>query len=245
MSELILPLPPQEIRFMAESDQEFMEVGVEKLDLLRAHGFSEESSLFDVGCGYGRLPHAMIRTMSYRADYLGMDILPRHIRWCPENLSVKFSNYRFEVMDILNDRYNPTGLFDPREITFPVANNHFDFCCLFSVFTHMYEPEIKHYLSEIWRVLKPGGCCLATFFLYDPLRLPLVQAHHNKLCMTHQLNDHTLFHNPADPLNAIGYERQHVRNMISGAQFEIEDLVYGTWAGDGKGTFQDYLFFRK
>src|SRR4051812_16426449 len=37
-----------------------------------------------------------------------------------------------------------------------------------SVFTHLTEPEIVHYMKEIRRVLKPDGLAYATFFMYSP-----------------------------------------------------------------------------
>lgn len=50
---------------------------------------------------------------------------------------------------------------------FPYTSSFFDIVFLFSVFTHMDKSEIGNYLSEIFRVLKPGGRCLCTFFIYD------------------------------------------------------------------------------
>ena len=38
---------------------------------------------------------------------------------------------------------------------------------LTSVFTHLLPHDLTHYLAEINRVLRPGGRCVATFFLHD------------------------------------------------------------------------------
>ena len=42
---------------------------------------------------------------------------------------------------------------------------------LFSVFTHMLEDEIRHYLAEIRRMLGRGDIAVATFFLMDSSRI--------------------------------------------------------------------------
>ena len=54
-----------------------------------------------------------------------------------------------------------------RLTAFPCADNSFDLVFLTSVFTHMFAGDVENYLSEISRVLKPGGKCLITWFLLD------------------------------------------------------------------------------
>ena len=52
---------------------------------------------------------------------------------------------------------------DAEKLDFPDAT--FDFVCATSVFTHMLPAGVANYLREIRRVLRPGGRCLATFFV--------------------------------------------------------------------------------
>ncbi len=229
---------------MAETDEDFYQIGLEKITLLKQYGFRKNSSLLDLGCGYGRLPYAMIASLNYTGQYLGLDILPRHIRWCQDVLTSRHPHYRFAVIDVQNDRYNPQGLMDARAFTFDLPAACFDFVCLFSVFTHMHEPEIAHYLSEILRVLKPDGKCLATFFLYDEDRLSLINAPDHLFNMPYRLNDHTLYHNAADQLHAICYRKDHVLSMISGAAGKLLDCTYGAWAR-GSSMYQDLVVFSK
>ena len=62
--------------------------------------------------------------------------------------------------------YNQDDL-SATQFTFPYKAKSFDVIFLFSVFTHMLPDEIEHYLKEISRMLKPGGICLTTLFLYE------------------------------------------------------------------------------
>jgi SAM-dependent methyltransferase len=240
-----LPLPPAALRFMNETDARFHEIGAMNLGILRAHGFGPDTRLLDIGCGYGRLPIAVARAMAFRGEYLGVDILPRHVQWCRDTLTPRLPNLRFEVLDIRNDRYNPKGRYDARDYRFPLPDGHFEMCCLFSVFTHMYEAEIGHYLDEIARLLAPGGLGVATFFLMDETRRARVTDPANTLAMGHVLDDHTRYHNAADPLHAIAYERDYACRLVEARGLRIRECSYGSWAGGDNGAFQDRIVFER
>ncbi|MDQ2686384.1 MAG: class I SAM-dependent methyltransferase, partial [Armatimonadota bacterium] len=73
----------------------------------------------------------------------------------------------FQRTDVYNKYYNPGGILTASEYRFPFEDAEFDFVYLTSVFTHMLRRDVEHYLEEIARVLRPGGRCLASFFLLD------------------------------------------------------------------------------
>ncbi len=240
-----LPLPPVYLRFMNESNERFLKTGEEFLQILRQYGFGANSSVLDIGCGYGRLAYGIITNMDFRGQYLGADILPKHVQWCRDTITLAHGNFQFEVLSIHNARYNPRGLFDARTYRFKIANDTFDYGALFSVCTHMYEPEIWNYLGEIKRILKPGGICVSTFFLFDEARLPAITDAQHSMSMKFTLNDHTRYHNAEDPLHAIAYERQYATELIACQGLGLLDCTYGNWAGDGGGTYQDLGVFKK
>ena len=76
-------------------------------------------------------------------------------------------NFDFTVVDIQNGAYNPTGKYKSSHFHFPYPDGSFDVVFLASLFTHMLPSDVKHYLHEIVRVLKPGGRSLITFFLLN------------------------------------------------------------------------------
>ena len=67
---------------MGESDQDFIALGDEFVEALTEHaGLRDDSRVLDIGCGYGRLPHALKRS-GFAGSYLGIDVLEKHVRWC-------------------------------------------------------------------------------------------------------------------------------------------------------------------
>ena len=84
-------------------------------------------------------------------------MFPKGIAWCQENITPKHPNFRFQVADIRNKEYNSGERFAASEYEFPYEDASFDFVLLTSVFTHLLPNEVENYLSEIQRVLAPGG----------------------------------------------------------------------------------------
>ena len=114
--------------------------------------------VLDIGCGPGRLAVPLTRYLDDAGSYDGLDIIPESIDWCRENISKRDERFRFHLADIRNSAYNESGADSCVELSFfPSTDETFDFVFLASVFTHMLPEGVEHYLSEIARVLKPGG----------------------------------------------------------------------------------------
>jgi len=223
-------LPPRKIRFMGEDDETFVQTARDLAQLLYHHGVGQDSCLLDIGSGYGRLAYGL-RDTGYQGRYLGFDILRKHVQWCQKHLG-DGDRYRFRHLDVLNDRYNPTGTIPADNVRFPCRNESQTFLALFSVFTHFYEADIRRYLAEFRRVLVPGGTAAATFFLYDDARLATVIDPSQRYPLVHELNDYTRYTSTDDPLLCIGYHEDAVRRMVSEAGLSVQRIVCGHWAGD-------------
>jgi SAM-dependent methyltransferase len=242
-----LPLPPKELRFMGEDDdQRLVEVGSRLAGVLRSHGLPDDGHLVDVGSGYGRLALGLLAT-DYRGSYLGFDILRRHVRWCRQNLMpLTDQRFRFRHLDVRNGRYNPKGTVSSHEVTFPAANDSADMVCLFSIFTHLYEADIRRYLSEIRRVLKPGATALITWFLFDEERIPrAISETQSTYPMVNMINATCRFSDASDPLRAISYDRRFVESMIRSAGLQVASVELGSWCGDPSPELQDVIVVRK
>lgn len=238
------PLPPQQLRFMGEDDQRFLDLGDLCLRMLEhARPLPTVHSILDVGSGYGRLAHALLRREAFSGVYYGLEILPRHVAWCQDNIT-PCGPYRFLHLDVHNARYNPTGkhrIFDVDFSEMPKV----DVVCFFSVFTHLYEEEIRFYLREAGALLRPGGKVVGTAFLLNDSSRAGESVGTSRYPMPHRLNAHTRYFNEGDPLHAIGYEQAAFEGMVRDTGLVVEDVVLGSWCGrapnEAFDPFQDLL----
>lgn len=243
-----IPLPPPRMRFMTgdKDDAQLVAAGTTLARLLRSHGLLDEHAVLDLGSGYGRLAIGLL-TEGFAGRYLGIDILKRPVAWCRRTLTpYAEGRFRFRHLDVRNGRYNPDGVMAPTDLRFPAKTASHDFVAVFSVFTHMYEADIRRYLREIHRVLRPGGRAVITWFLFDEARLPaVVSAETSEFPMVNEINAVTRYYDPRDPLWAICYEESHVLAMIAGAGLEVVETVHGAWCGTAASTGQDIVVVRR
>lgn len=241
-------LPPKSLRFMGEEDDGFLRAGDELLrDVRRFARLSDQGVVVDVGSGYGRFAHALLRS-DFSGEYFGFDILPRHVKWCRAHLSRFFRpKVRFLHLDVENARYNPTGRIRGEEVIFPRPSRSADAVLLASVFTHMYEDHIFRYLSEARRILTPGGRVLASFFLLDPSWAEAHARGETAYRMDHARSEHCRFANEEDPLFAIGYDPDWLAARVRELGFEVaEPPLLGQWAKRaGARTWQDFLVLER
>ncbi|MEX2554709.1 MAG: class I SAM-dependent methyltransferase [Actinomycetota bacterium] len=244
-----LPLPPSSLRFMGDTDEGFLAFGEEVVAQLQEYaGLTPASYVVDVGCGYGRLAHGLLRWDGFKGRYLGMDILKPHVEWCQKNLRPHARRrFSFQHLDIRNDRYNPAGTLQPTTVALPTADSTADIAVLLSVFTHMYPDEVIHYLSELRRIIAPNGRVNATMFLLNEDWAELDREDRCRYKLAHQLNEFTRFMDPENPLHAVGYEETWVREQVAKSDLAIDGpILFGSWAGrTGVPTFQDTVILRR
>lgn len=134
--------------------------------LFKLTNIQPDHDLLDIGSGIGRTAVRLTQFLNTEGSYEGFDVVQKGVDWCQKKISPDFPNFKFQYVPLHNDLYN-TNSQKANEFTFPYAKEKFDIAFLFSVFTHMRIEEIGHYFQEISRVLKPGGQCLATCFIYN------------------------------------------------------------------------------
>jgi SAM-dependent methyltransferase len=99
-------------------------------------------TIFDFGCGCGRVIRHWQPLTS--AELHGTDQNPDLIEWCRGHLP--FAKFQSNTLE-------------PR---LKYADQQFEFAYALSVFTHMPEDLQQPWMSELWRVLRPGGYLLIT-----------------------------------------------------------------------------------
>ena len=235
-----LPLPPPRIRFMGESDQGFLDVGDESIADLRATaGLGDNERILDIGCGYGRLAHALLRDLTFEGTYLGVDILRKPIEWCQSELAPRSAGRaQFWQIDVANARYNPGGTTPGHLAELGVDTGSFDVVVLISVLTHLDPPTVERYLAEASRALAPGGRVFITAFLLDESWRKCNEDGLSPILMTHELTPFCRYTDDEDPLAAIGYEPDWIAARAADAGLELFSAPrLGGWCGrpDGIG----------
>jgi cyclopropane fatty-acyl-phospholipid synthase-like methyltransferase len=137
-------------------DGDFDVVGKAELEILKEAGLRPESALLDFGCGIGRLARWAIPFLT-DGSYVGIDISPTMIRRAQELCSPLLGRCRVKW-------------FVQTTSNFALPPESLDMVCAFSVFTHMEHEDSYRYLSDAFRIVKPGGRFLLTCL---PIQTPL------------------------------------------------------------------------
>jgi len=116
--------------------------------LMQWAGLKPEHSVVDVGCGTGRLAYQL--SQWGLKDYRGFDIVKGLLKEADRRVGNPGYQYDLVKQEKIKVRPDTT-----------------DFCCFFSVFTHIPHHNTYRYLVDALRLLKPGGRVVFSFLSYD------------------------------------------------------------------------------
>ncbi|MGH7512092.1 MAG: class I SAM-dependent methyltransferase [Gemmatimonadales bacterium] len=244
-------LPPTRLMFVGGSRRDFRMLGQKWLGtFIRVGGLKASDDVLDVGCGVGRMAVALAGYLDPGAKYRGFDIVPEGIEWCQKAITPRHPRFEFQHADIYNEEYNPNGALRAADFGFPYADGAFDFVFLTSVFTHMLPDDVRHYMAEIRRVLRPGGRSLITWFVLDSEGRKRIEAGATsplrRFCKD-QVGYWVV--DGQTPEAAVAYDEVDVRTAYADAGLTIKDpIIYGGWSGrpDSKSNHsQDIVFARR
>ena len=217
-----VPLPPVELRYGGKhfrDDGPFVKSA--KADVQRLADYCQltsDSRLLEVGCGAGRLPIGLKLTYPTINRYLGLDVNKPRIDWCREHLGEQ-GKYEFEHVDVENSRYNPGGELGQSDCQIPAASESIDCIYLFSVFSHLFEEDIRDYLQEFRRVLSKNGSVFLTAFVDDKA--------------DKAVEENPTHFGPLDwsgPLHCVLYKTSHLNEIFSDCGFIPTRFEYQTEA---------------
>lgn len=212
-------LPARRLRFGGvhfQSDAAFLHSGQAEAKRLQEWcGLSAQSRILDIGCGTGRLPVGILATVGAIAGYTGVDVSEAAIRWCRRHIETRHPSFRFLLTDVKNDRYNPKGEEMGETFSLPLPSSSFDIISLYSVFSHMEERDVRIYLREFRRLLRPEGKVFLTAFVEE--NVPPVSV------------------NPPDyrmewkgALHCVRFDKRHFQTLAAGEGFSIVRFDYAT-----------------
>jgi SAM-dependent methyltransferase len=222
-------------------------IGREFLDyFVRFADLRPDERVLDVGCGIGRIAVPLTRYLSDEGSYEGFDVVARGIAWAQRHITPRYPNFRFQVADVHNQTYNPTGRQSADRYTFPFPDASFDFVFMTSVFTHMLPGEVERYLRETARVLRPGGRCLITWFLLDDESRRLLEEGRTLIAFPEDRGTHRLM-DPKLPEENVAYDVEEARRLYAACGLTIREPIRGGfWAGRAAPTsYQDFVVAEK
>jgi SAM-dependent methyltransferase len=202
-----------------------------------------DGAVLDVGCGLGRMAAPLVNYFRGKGRYEGLDVEEEAIAWCRQNIGAGHPNFRFTLAAVHSLRYNPGGDSSPATFHFPYEDATFDTAFLASVFTHLLPDAVARYLDELARVLKPGGRCLATYFLLNErseraIAEGAVRELHR---FPHRLEGCRVLSREL-PESAVAHEEVRIRRLYAGSGLAIvEPVLYGRWAGRESRLNQDLI----
>jgi SAM-dependent methyltransferase len=162
-------------------------------------------SVFDFGCGCGRVARQLILQNPQPSRYVGVDVHPELITWCRENLSPAAPGFEFYHHDVFDKLVNADEA-KPDVLALPVEDGSVTFFESLSIFTHIVERQLAFYLTEAARVLRPDGVMNASFLLFEKADFPVLGAGRN-----------SLYIDDAYPPAAVYYDRDWLQQTLADA----------------------------
>ncbi|MGE0864728.1 MAG: class I SAM-dependent methyltransferase [Vicinamibacterales bacterium] len=221
-------LPAQHLRLCGQEFRDhayFLQSARDEANRLVTHcGLTPDSALLDVGCGFGRLAIGVLDRVGAIRSYCGVDVSAAAVAWCRRHLGSGQPSFQFTRLDVRNERYNPGGEAITGAFRLPFADAAFDIAYAYSVFSHMELGDIDRYLSELRRVVRPGGRVFVTLFVADAV--PEVTINPASGVLAWQ-----------GPLHCVRYQRAFIETRIGNAGFAITQVAEGVETDGQSGYY--------
>ena len=205
-------------------------------------GLGPQSRVLDVGCGCGQLAIPLAKTLT-GGSYEGFDPDREAVEWCATRITARHPHFRFTYADLENSLYNPAGALSASRYRFPYDGGAFDLVVLKSVFTHLQAPALHNYLSEIRRMLVPGGRVIASFFLLTGDAERHIARGDSAMVFPFEGHGCRLM-DLETPEYLVAYREQALRTAAVENGLRFDSVAWGSWCGRSDFlSFQDLVVF--
>src|SRR5262249_35026287 len=145
MPGLSIPMPPFEMRWLIGPTDPAMFDNPDGAPLYAPYDLplSAYDSVFDFGCGCGRIARLLLQQTPRPRRYVGIDIQKAFIDWCKQNLTPVDPNFQFFHHDVYSLSCAPENTLRLAE-PFPVPDGEFSLVIAHSVFTHLLRPQAEY-----------------------------------------------------------------------------------------------------
>jgi len=181
---------------------------------------SSDSRVLDIGCGQGRLPIGILRVIG-EIDYLGIDIHKPSIDWCKKFIEKYYISFKFQHLNLYNERYNKRGVKINDTFRFKIETNSIDIIYLFSVFSHITEDDMRVYLKEFSRILSENGKIFFSTFVEEDVPNVTINPNYRLKC--------------SGPLHIVRYRKKYLFSVLSEFGFSVLEYIHGKEA-DGQSA---------
>jgi SAM-dependent methyltransferase len=242
----LLPVPPADNLRIASflGTEQFQALAWQFLGyLIQRCQINQHSQILDVGCNTGLVPYGLVHLLK-EGSYSGFDVVAPLINWATENITSQFPAYQFQYQDIHHPLYNPSGAIAPEQFIFPYDDHSFDLVCISHWFMHLQPHICRHYLRQIFRVLKPGGRCIFKCWMINPESQELIRAGRSSQNLSHQLGECWVKYSEL-PERALGLPEVSLLQWIEETGFIIQERAYGAWCGRTSNITDDLVILVK
>jgi len=215
-----IPMPPLELRqWVGPTDTSAFD-NPSGTPIYAEFGISPGNyeTVFDFGCGCGRLARQLLQQSPKPRRYVGIDVHKGVIKWSQENLTPIDPNYQFLHHDVYSPVYAPGNSYQLAQ-PFPVKDAEFSLVIAHSVFTHLTRHQAEYYLSEVARIMTPQGIAFTSWFFFDRASFPFLP------------EVYSLYTSESDFGQAVLFDREWfittVRNLGLGVQMTLTPWIPG------------------
>jgi ubiquinone/menaquinone biosynthesis C-methylase UbiE len=216
--------------------------------LLELGGVQPDDAVLDIGCGRGHFAERFTTYLSERGSFEGLDVRPKFIANCTRRIASEHRNFHFTLAAVFNTHYNPQGRVMADSYRLPYDDNTFDFVYGLSLFTHMMPAEVRNYLYNTARILKPGGRSFFTYLLLNDEAQAAIAAGRTgpQARLPHDHGDYRVKSQEV-PESQVAHDEELVQSFYADAGLStIEPVLYGDWTGRSEAiTRQDIVLAEK